>query len=269
MFISASIVIFETNKKDLIKAISSVINSCIDTLYIIDNSPTDILREFVKGPKVEYIFGHGNIGYGAGHNIAIKKTINNGYNYHIVINPDVEFYKETVEKMSDYMNTHSEVGLMMPKVFFPNGEVQYLCKLLPTPFDWIFRRFMPFSILVKRQNKKFELRHTGYNKIMNVPYLSGCFMFFRIDALKDVGLFDEKIFMYGEDTDITRRIHQKYQTLFYPQVSIIHRFNKKSYSDFRLLCIHIKSAIYYFNKWGWICDSERRRINNSILSEVR
>ena len=92
----------------------------------------------------------------------------------------------------------------MPKVYYPNGELQYLCKLIPTPFDLMFKRFLPSSI-VERRMIKFQLRFTKYNKIMNVPYLSGCFMFFRISALQDIGLFDERFFMYPEDIDITRR----------------------------------------------------------------
>jgi GT2 family glycosyltransferase len=185
-----------------------------------------------------------------------------------VLNPDVEFEPEVIEKMRAYLDAHREAGLMMPKVFFPDGRMQYLCKLLPTPLDWIFRRFMPFVSAVSKRNERFELRRSGYNKIMNVPYLSGCFMFFRTDALKKMGLFDEKIFMYGEDTDITRRIHREYKTLFFPDVSIIHKFSKRSYSDFHLLCVHIKSAVYYFNKWGWFFDRERVRMNRKVIAEA-
>jgi GT2 family glycosyltransferase len=270
MNITSSIVIFQTNKDDLLKAISSVVNSPIDMLYIVDNSPhpTEVIRMLSTNPKTEYIFGQGNIGYGAAHNIAIKKAISEGAQYHIVLNPDVEFKSEVIEKMLAYADTHKDTGLMMPKVLFPDGRMQYLCKLLPTPFDWIFRRFIPYLNTVQKRNEKFELRRSGYNKIINVPYLSGCFMFFRVDVLKEIGLFDEKIFMYGEDTDITRRIHQKYQTLFFPDASIIHKFSKKSYNDFRLLCVHIKSAIYYFNKWGWFFDSDRVRINKKVLAEI-
>jgi GT2 family glycosyltransferase len=92
-------------------------------------------------------------------------------------------------------------------------------------------------------------------------------MFFKVDVLKEIGLFDEGIFMYGEDTDITRRIHQRYLTIFYPDVQIVHRHKKESYKSNRLLWIHIKAAIYYFNKWGWIWDKERKSINKKIISK--
>nr|WP_028950943.1 hypothetical protein [Sulfurihydrogenibium subterraneum] len=70
----------------------------------------------------------------------------------------------------------------------------------------------------------YELRFTGYNKIMEVPYLSGCFMFIRTKVLEKVGLFDERFFMYLEDTELSRRIHKVSKTIFLslcPYISLI------------------------------------------------
>ena len=63
--------------------------------------------------------------------------------YHIVVNPDIYFEEGTIESLTEYMDNNPDVGQIMPKVFYPNGELQYLCKLLPTPSDLIFRRFLP------------------------------------------------------------------------------------------------------------------------------
>ncbi|MDR1226375.1 MAG: glycosyltransferase family 2 protein [Prevotellaceae bacterium] len=268
--ITASIVIYNSPKKDLQIVVACAANSSISTIYIVDNAPNDNFKEFAQSlsEKVVYIQGCGNIGYGAAHNIAIRKSIESGANYHLVLNPDIEFKQGTIEKLVEFMDDNSTVGLVMPKISYPTGEIQYLCKLLPTPFDWIFRRFCFFMSIVEKRNEKYELRASGYDKVMNIPYLSGCFMLFRTLVLLEVGLFDEGIFMYGEDTDITRRIHKKYRTIFYPKVTAVHRHNKESYRSYRLLWIHIKAAIYYFNKWGWLFDKERREINKRVLKEL-
>jgi GT2 family glycosyltransferase len=113
------------------------------------------------------------------------------------------------------------------------------------------------------------MRASGYNKTMNVPYLSGCFMFLRVKALKEIGLFDERFFMYPEDIDLTRRIHSKYQTVFYPEVSVIHNHAQDSYKNYRMLWIHISNMVKYFNKWGWIFDSERRKVNNEYVRQYK
>jgi GT2 family glycosyltransferase len=107
----------------------------------------------------------------------------------------------------------------MPKVVYPDGSLQYLCKLIPSPFDLFFRRFLPEQLkkLSRKKNELYELRFSGYDKEMEVPCLSGCFMLFRISALKQVGFFDERFFMYAEDFDITRRMHSKFKTLFFPE----------------------------------------------------
>jgi GT2 family glycosyltransferase len=180
-----------------------------------------------------------------------------------VVNPDITFEPEILDKIAACMNKNAEIGHLMPKVFYPDGQIQYLCKLLPTPFDLIFRRFLPASWTEKR-SRKFEMRDSDYNKIMDVPYLSGCFMFLRINALKEVGLFDERFFMYPEDIDLTRRMHQKFRTVFYPEVSVVHHHAQSSYKNHRMLWIHISNMIRYFNKWGWIFDKERNKINKLI-----
>ncbi|MDR0972374.1 MAG: glycosyltransferase family 2 protein [Prevotellaceae bacterium] len=265
--ISASIVLYHTSVTDVEKLLRCLLESPIEQIYLIDNSRTDKLKylQTLSATKIRYLFNNKNIGFGAAHNIALKAAIAERANYHIVLNSDLEFDNGIIENLSAYMDAHLNVGLIMPKVLYPDNSVQYLCKLLPEPFDLIFRRFLPLKEIVNKRNTKYEMHASNYNCIMNIPNLSGCFMFLRVSSIQETGLFDERFYMYCEDTDLVRRIHQKYQTLFYPQVSIIHQYNKESYRNRRLMWIHIKSAIRYFNKWGWIWDKERRDINKKVI----
>ena len=237
----------------------------IEKLYLIDNSPINTLHSLATHPKIEYIFNNANLGYGAGHNVAVKKALAKS-KYHIVVNPDIMFEPGTIEKMYDYMQANHAVGLLMPKINYPNGTLQYACKLLPTPADLILRRFLP-AALIKNRTAYFEMHDSGYNKIMEVPYLSGCFMFLRTEALNKAGLFDERFFMYPEDIDLTRRIHKHYKTIFYPYADITHVHERGSYKSIRLLFVHIINMIKYFNKWGWFFDSERKQVNEKIRSQ--
>ncbi len=260
--VSVSIVVYENDKNLLLRVVSCVLESqLLTSLYIIDNSSTNRLREiFPQDSRLEYIFMNSNNGFGAGHNVILRHPEKMG-KYHLVLNPDVSFEPGTLEKLYDYMEANSDVGNVMPRIIYPNGELQYLCKLLPTPMDWIGRMFIPFKSIKKRINDKFEMRFADYESEMNVPYLSGCFMFLRKSVIEEVGVFDEGIFMYGEDTDLNRRIYQRYRTMYYPKVTITHAFEKGSHKSLRLFWIHVKAAIYYLNKWGWFFDKERRGIN--------
>lgn len=267
--LNASIVLYHNKREQLQKVIDAFLSSHLDgRLYLVDNSATDALRFIAEqDDRIVYIFNNANLGYGAGHNIALKMSMEEDVPYHVVLNPDLAFDGAILDKIYEYMNAHQDVANLMPKILYPNGENQYLAKLLPTPLDWILRRFLP-ARFTQESTEKFELRYTGYEKVMNVPFLSGCFMFLRTSALKDVGLFDEKIFMYMEDVDLNRRLHAKYKTLYYPEVSLYHEYERGAHKNWKLFRISIESSIYYFNKWGWVFDKERREMNNRILRET-
>ena len=263
--ITASIVTFKNDRRILGEAIQSFLNSSLNIrLYIIDNSPDDTLRDICNDPRCEYFFTGKNLGFGRAHNIAFRKTLAIS-KYHLVLNPDVYFDSPVLERLYEFMENNPDVGHVMPKVLYPNGEVQYLCKLLPTPVDLFGRRFFGKTQWVERRNKIYELHASGYNKIMNVPCLSGCFMFLRTTALKDVGFFDEKFFMYNEDVDLTRRMHEKYKTIFFPDVSVHHHYEKGSYKSFKLMVFNIHGSIVYFTKWGWLFDRSRKAINKAFI----
>ena len=272
MLITACIVLYKNDIFILEQAVNSFLNSDTTSdlhLYLVDNSPTDQLKKLVNRPNIEYVFNPSNPGFGAAHNIALEKALERGADYHLVLNPDVYFDENVIENVAYFMNDNLDIGNVLPKVLYPDGRIQYLAKLLPTPYDWIGRRFNPFKVMVEKRNHLFEMKFTGYDKVMDVPYLSGCFMFLRVDTIKKTGLFDDKIFMYGEETDLCRRIiGAGFRTVFYPKEMIYHHFEKGSHKSWRLTKIGMQSAIYYFNKWGWFFDIERKRINKRTLKSL-
>lgn len=266
--ITASVVAFHTPSEELKHLMDCVLQSPIDIFYIVDNSSNDSLREFGSfSNRIIYVHS-ANLGFGHGHNIAIKKAIKMQSQYHIVINPDIYWKDQVIECLVGYMNNNLDCGLVMPKILYPDGHIQYLCKLLPTPMNLFGRRFVPLKNLVQKLDEFYEMRFTHYDKEMEVPSLSGCFMFLRIDVLKKVGLFDERYFMYAEDLDLCRRIGEVSRTMFYPEVSIYHAYEKGSYKNKKLLKYHICSVIKYFNKWGWIFDKKRSQKNKECLEKL-
>jgi GT2 family glycosyltransferase len=268
--LSASIVIYKSNREMLLQTIKSFLRATTDSpLYLIDNSPTDEAKHLIQHERITYIFNNQNLGFGAGHNVGLSQTINST-KYHLVLNPDVYFDETVIENLYDFMEANQEIGLTMPKVLYPDGRLQPLCRLLPNPYTLILRRFFHFNKkLLDRQNHAHELHFSGYNKIMDVPFLSGCFMFLRVEAIRKVGLFDERIFLYTEDLDLSRRIHQQFRTVFYPHSTIYHYHQRGSYHSPRLLFHNIQSAIKYFNKWGWFNDKERDLINERVLLKLQ
>lgn len=196
--------------------------------------------------------------------------------YHIVLNPDIRFEPGVLATLEKFMDENPDAAYVLPRVVYPNGNLQHLCKLLPAPSDLIFRRFVPSVGFLKkwkeRKNARYCLVDSGYDRTMNPPCLSGCFMFMRISSLQEVGrdgeFFDGRFFMYFEDFDLIRRLHKVGRTVYFPDVKIVHDHAAESYKSRKMLLTHIKSAFRYFNKWGWIFDRERREWNEEILREI-
>jgi len=268
--ISASIVTYKNSADALQRTIESYLAaSNQSTLYVVDNSPTDDARSLCAHPSIEYIFNSTNIGYGSAHNIALKKAIEKS-KYHLVLNPDVFFSADVIKELIAFMDTSPDVGLAMPKVLYPDGRLQALRKLLPLPHQLFARRFLNrFEKMLKRINHYYEMHFVDYNTTTEAPFLSGCFMMLRTDALKNIGLFDERFFLYFEDTDLSRRMHEQYRTVYFPGVEVFHIHGRGLHKEAKLLLHSIKSGIRYFNKWGWIKDEGRDSINKKILIKYK
>lgn len=265
--ITASLVLYKSKVSEVERVLDCVEKSVIDTVYVIDNSSSDALKSVVaKFPKAEYFFGQGNVGYGEGNNIGIRKAMDTESTYHAILNPDIIFKGEVIRHLADYMNDHEEIGCIKPALKHMDGSFNSSALLLPTPFDTFGRRLLPANI-VSRINRRFELLDQDLSVTRNVPNFSGSFLFIRMSVLAKIGLFDDRYFMYFEDFDLVRRIHKVSKTVYYPYETIIHAHAAEHKTNRKLLMISIRSAIMYFNKWGWLFDSDRHRWNKEALSE--
>ena len=267
--ISVSIVIYKQEFEDIKSLLLALINiNIIFKVFLIDNSPTNELQSQLKYEKTEYVFLNKNIGFGAGHNIALKKAILLKMNYHFVINPDISFLPNTIEKIIEFLDKNPDIGLLMPKILYPDGSVQYLPKLIPSPFDLLVRRVNLFGKIFTKRLQKYELKQFSDSKTFDAPIISGCFSCFRIEIFQTTGLYDEQFFMYFEDFDLSRRINKHYRTTYYSEAQVFHEYERGAQKSPILLKIFIQSAVKYFNKWGWLKDRERFAINKAIMMKI-
>ncbi|MBP8604988.1 MAG: glycosyltransferase family 2 protein [Phycisphaerae bacterium] len=270
--IGISIVAYHTEPQVLSDCLESVSHITFPfTCWVVDNSRSASVEAVVGGlgrrfppwGHLEYMPSE-NSGYGGGHNRVLKIILEEGTSrFCLVMNPDVSFERGTIETLVEAMNTDSTIGLLSPRFVFPDGTPQRLCKLLPTPGHLFKRRFLP--LLAAEYNHYYQLEDADYGAPFDCPNLSGCFLFLRTDVLRNVGLFDERFFLYFEDVDLVRRIGCKYRTVYWPYATVMHRYRKGSYKDLRLLWNHLVSAVKYFNKWGWWRDSKRSAVNRETL----
>ena len=268
--VTVSIVTYKHNIEDIDRLLQVIKNSnIVSKIFIIDNSPSNDLQQQLKCYKCEYIFLNRNSGFGAGHNIAFEKAINQKVEYHFVINPDIFLESNVINNIVEFMDQNHEVGLLMPKILYPDGSIQYLPKLLPQPFDLLIRRLNILSKVFSKRLNNYELKQFSDSSSFEAPVISGCFSCFRIDALPITGLYDERFFMYFEDFDLSRRINKHFKTFYYSDVHVFHEYERGAQKSFALFKIYVISAIKYFNKWGWFFDHERRIVNETALENLR
>ena len=93
---------------------------------------------------------------------------------------------------------------------------------------------------------------------------------FMLDYIRrKINIPQDKFFMYFEDWDLSRRMHKKYKTIYYPLVSVYHGYESGANKSFKLFIIFLRSAFIYFNKWGWFFDKERKQFNKATLAQFK
>jgi hypothetical protein len=261
--LTAAIVTYRNSIVQLRRAVASVAQQrCRIQLVLVDNAGEDAVAALAEECGAIYLRPPENLGFGKAHNLAYQRARELG-SFHLVLNPDVHFEAEVLETLLEVMTAQPDLGVVMPKILYADGTTQYLCKRLPTPWDLVVRRFAPGFAhgVFRRAMERYEFRDRDYDQPMEPPTLSGCFLLLRNSVVDQVGLFDERFFMYMEDVDLVRRILDVSRALYYPAVSIMHEYQKGSYRDRRLAWHHVLSALKYFSKWGWFLDAERERLN--------
>ena len=268
-----SVVLYNSDYSDIEKYIAQYFEKNVNQkLVFVDNSEEDKIREYINDIvginkyDIDYIFSGDNLGYGKANNLAINKYVGQG-KYFLISNLDIEFSIESIKQLIEQADMIGEFGVLMPKISYRSGENQYLCKLLPTPMNLFGRRFLKFmKNYVEKIDYFYEYKFSSYKNDMIVPYLSGCFMFTKYDNLIKENGFDKRYFMYMEDVDLSRRMF-KYTNRYIANVEVFHDFKKESHKSKKMTLAHMKSAVQYFNKWGWLFDRERKKINKEMIQK--
>lgn len=267
--LSVSIVLFNNDIEEIKKTIKCVLNSSLSIkLVLIDNSKDNNLKILSNEFDLIYFHSNENVGFGSAHNLAFFKFCGD-IKYHLFLNPDISFSVDTLEKLKDFLSSDDSVGVVMPKIIYPDGSLQRVARLSPSFIDLLIRRIKILKLLFASQNRNYELFSYKYDRVIDIPFLSGCFLFCRSELIHKIGGFDNRLFLYMEDVDFTRRVIMNgFRAVVYPFVNVIHDHVYKGIESFSSFKIFFKSAFYYYNKWGWFFDSERIKINKITKNQI-
>ncbi len=227
------------------------------TLFLVDNGPEGLAPMLASlaeaalarapGTALAVLTGHGNVGFGRGHNLAIAQSKSD---FHLILNPDVEMAREALHEALAWLGAHPETGVITPSVHSPAGEREYLVKGEPTPGVLFVRGFVPRFLRgpFRRQLDAYELRHLDWNEVQSpVTYASGCFLLCRRALLEQVQGFDPGYFLYFEDFDLTLRLSKVTTLAYLPQVRIVHHGGRAASKGLRHMAWFYASARRFFS----------------------
>ena len=248
--LTASIVLYHNDKAILDQAVQSFLSiPQAKRLYLIDNSNTAIFKDAYKDDEVSYIHTGNNLGFGKGHNYILEELKLNS-SFHLILNPDAYFDESVVPEMMKFMRTDNSIGVMGPKILFPDGTLQPSIRKFPDMIDLIIRKAPGLSSIFKKKYMRSHYLDLDLSTPTEVDTVSGCFQLFRSEVFTKINGFDTRYFMYMEDLDICREVKIKgYKVVYFPNQFVYHYFAKESSKKFKLLRMHISSIIKYYTKW--------------------
>ncbi len=262
---SPDIVVLEDCLRSLVISLSYALSlkriSCAK-IVIVDNGPgsnwsvrlqkmLDFAVSSHEHIVVDIITGHGNVGFGTGHNIAAESCDSQ---YYLILNPDVILAYDAITNAVTFMEQNNNIGLLTPYACNANGEKQFLCKRYPALFDLLLRGFCPdfIKFIFRKRLEHYEMRQLPEDKLSTgIPIASGCFMFLRRQVWNNIGGFDPNFFLYFEDFDLSKRVNGISNIAYVPYVKIRHFGGNAASKGISHIKYFSKSALKFYKRYGF------------------
>ncbi len=237
--------------KQCLKGLTNHITNLNYEVIVVDNNSGDNLKNLVNlYPAVKFIFLPHNKGFAAGNNVGIK---NSQGDLILILNPDIAVLTGSIEKMVDYLSTHNSVGMVVPQLLNPDKTIQSSVMRFPKWWLPILRRTF-FGKLNWSQKWLDWYLYKDWNHLnqQTIDWALGACLLVKRTAVDQVGLFDERYFLYVEDTDWCRRFWEhNWEIVYLPEAKMVHYHMRESAENFfaKLNFIHFASWLKYFWKF--------------------
>jgi len=274
LYVQMSIMIFDicisivnTNEKeDIDRCLTTLLADSVSSnleigIVIVDNGSTEDIEPLIqqKFPTAKLLRQTRNEGFGKSHNSALKAV---AAKYYFILNPDTNFLpkQQFLRRLYDFMESNPRVGISGPKIFYPDRSLQYSCDRFPTFWQPIYSR--------TRLGQKgkgnaiasdFLMKQFSHEKTIPVDWVMGSAMFVRGQAISQVGMFDERFWMYAEDSDWCRRMWENGWPVYYVHDVVLEHVHKRASAKVpgvinallknKYARVHFLSWLKYFWKW--------------------
>jgi GT2 family glycosyltransferase len=253
--VKLSIIIVHYNTTDLLR-------NCLKSIYrqdynfeyevvVVDNASESLCGIEENFSQAQIIRNNINLGFARANNQGLKNARGK---YILFLNPDTEVNKDSLEEMLKFMENNPDVGLVGPKLLYPDGLLQLSCRKFHSVRSILLRRIPLIRPLFSPKILDEHLMSDwGHDSVRQVDWLLAACMMVPRKIIEEINGFDECYRLYFEDVDLCYRIKQHgLKIIYYPRAVVIHHHRRESAEKFSKKTIwHIQSAIRFFNKFGW------------------
>ncbi len=217
---------------------------------VVDNGSTDgsvplITRRF---PEVRVLPMRRNLGFAAANNVVLRSV---AARYHLLLNPDCLVHEHAIERLVEHADANPAAGLLAPMLLNGDGSLQSSCRRFPSVGAMLFRN-TPLGQLVRdnRWARAYLMADWDHREAREVDWLSGACLMVRDQTLAEIGLLDERFFMYCEDMDWCLRAHQSgWRVTYLPTARVTHLIGRSSdHCPLAMVREHHRSMSRYVRK---------------------
>lgn len=250
----SAILLNYNSSQDCEKCVGYLKNQKYDNLEIIivDNASNDSeeeirLNKLCSEESIKVIFNKTNLGYAAGNNIGLRAAVQNGAEWCLIINPDVELRdRNYISHMVDKISEYSDVAVAASSVVMPDGELQNPQRESTFFYDFLW----PLQYLKKKEensNWNVDKQVTGF-----CDKISGCCLFIKSDFLKEINFLDETTFLYCEEAILSKQVLNANKKILYVHDCVAnHEHIKQDKSSPKgRMKIFLRSRRYYIRKYS-------------------
>lgn len=230
----AVVIVNYNGEKNTIECLNSINKLVMDNfkllIIIVDNGSFNEFKiphsEFKLGELI-IIRNQENLGFAGGNNIGIKYALNQTADFILLLNNDVIFDKNLIKELLQTVQSKENIGVVVPKIYFAKGfefhknryKREETGKII-----WYAGGKMDFKNIIGYHRGVDEVDKGQYNKTEETDFATGCCMLVKKEIFKQVGLFDEKYFLYYEDSDFSERVKKLgFKIIYCPKAMLWHK----------------------------------------------
>lgn len=167
-----------------------------------------------------------NTGFSGGNNIGIKKALEVGADYILMVNNDTIVHDDMIKNLLSVLDSDAKIGLVTPKIYFAKGHEfhkdRYTKEELGKVF-WFAGGHTDWNNVMSVHRGVDEVDHGQYDKVEKVDFATGCCMLIKREVIDKVGILDDRYFLYYEDADLSERIQRAGYDMYYvPNAVLVH-----------------------------------------------